>query len=98
MGAGSLMGEVGTANVTVKRSATTRPGYSSSAVARPGEPAQAGSGECRRNIGRGTEKAGKGRNLSDILALRLFAEGSSHPDPAAAKIADLLVAHRRLLC
>jgi hypothetical protein len=52
-----------------------------------------------RGVGRTAEKAGKGRNLSNILALRLLAEGpDGHVrDHAAAKIADGLVTHRRLL-
>src|SRR5215470_4067066 len=52
-----------------------------------------------RSVGRAAEKAGKGLDLSDIVALRLVAEApDGHVrDHAAAKITDRLVAHRRLL-
>jgi hypothetical protein len=51
------------------------------------------------SVGRAAEKAGKGLNMSDIVALRLLAEApDGHVrDHAAAKIADRLVTHRRLL-
>jgi hypothetical protein len=52
-----------------------------------------------RSIGRAAKKAGKGRNGSNILTLRLVAEGPDRHvrDHTAAKIADRLVSHRRLL-
>src|SRR5208337_5115099 len=52
-----------------------------------------------RSVGRAAEKTGKGLDLPDILALRLVAEGPDRHvrDHAAAKIADRLVAHQRLL-
>ena len=52
-----------------------------------------------RCIRRPAEKSGKGLDLPDVLALGLVAEAPDRHvrDHAAAKIADRLVAHRRLL-
>src|SRR6516164_11459739 len=52
-----------------------------------------------RGVGRAAEKSGKGLNMPDIIVPRLLAEGpDGHVrDHAGAKIADRLVAHRRLL-
>ena len=52
-----------------------------------------------RGIGRAAQKSGKHLNMPDIVALRLVAEAPDRHvrDHAAAKIADRLVAHRRLL-
>ena len=52
-----------------------------------------------RGIGRAAEKSGKDLNMPDIVVLRLLAEAPDRHvrDHAAAKIADRLVAHRRLL-
>src|SRR5215471_19404355 len=52
-----------------------------------------------RSGGRAAEKASKGLNIPDIVALRLVAEGSDRHvrDHAAAKIADRLVTHQGLL-
>src|SRR5215468_80555 len=52
-----------------------------------------------RSVGGAAEKSGKSLNIADIVVLRLVAEGpDGHVrDQVAAKIADRLVAHRRLL-
>jgi hypothetical protein len=52
-----------------------------------------------RGIGRAAEKSGKRLDMPDIVVLRLVAEAPDRHvrDHAAAKIADRLVAHRRLL-
>ena len=52
-----------------------------------------------RRIGRAAEKSGKSLNMPDIVVLRLVAEAPDRHvrDQTAAKIADRLVAHRRLL-
>jgi len=52
-----------------------------------------------RGIGRAAEKSSKGLDLPDVLVLGLVAEAPDRHirDHAAAKIADRLVAHRRLL-
>jgi len=52
-----------------------------------------------RSVGRAAEKSGKGLNMPDIVVPRLVAEGpDGHVrDQAAAKIADRLVTHQRLL-
>jgi hypothetical protein len=52
-----------------------------------------------RGVGRAAEKSGKSLNMPNIVVLRLVAEGPDRHvrDHAAAKIADGLVTHRRLL-
>jgi hypothetical protein len=52
-----------------------------------------------RGVGRAAEKSGEGLDMPDIVVLRLVAEGSHRHvrDHTAAKIADRLVTHRRLL-
>src|SRR5208283_941084 len=52
-----------------------------------------------RGIGRAAKKSGKGLDVPDIVVLRLVAEAPDRHvrDHTAAKIADRLVAHRRLL-
>jgi hypothetical protein len=52
-----------------------------------------------RRVGQATEKSGKRLDMPDIVVLRLLAEAPDRHvrDHAAAKIADRLVAHRRLL-
>ena len=52
-----------------------------------------------RGVGRAAEKSGKRLDMPDIVVLRLGAEGADGHvrDHAAAKIADGLVTHRRLL-
>jgi hypothetical protein len=52
-----------------------------------------------RSIGRAAEKSGKRLDMPDIVALRLVAEAPHRHvrDHAAAKIADRLVTHQRLL-
>src|SRR5215831_16463820 len=52
-----------------------------------------------RGIGGAAEKSGKGRDMPDIVALCLVAKAPDRHvrDHAAAKIADRLVAHQRLL-
>jgi hypothetical protein len=52
-----------------------------------------------RSVGRAAEKPGKRLDMPDIIVLRLLAEASHRHlcDHAAAKIADGIVTHRRLL-
>jgi hypothetical protein len=52
-----------------------------------------------RGIGGAAEKSGKGLDMPDIVVLCLLANAADRHvrDHAAAKIADRLVAHRRLL-
>jgi hypothetical protein len=49
------------------------------------------------SVGRAAEKFGKGLNMPDIVVPRLLAPDRHVRDHAAAKIANRLVAHRRLL-